>query len=396
MQQWATVTRGDRQQPLNGTFLCQPYSYEQMAYGNNWNGTAGVALSSAEYAITSCGGNLVFEDPFSSEEVTCGQAVPPCPDPPCMEVPDSFSSPPTWDAFADCPTCRSVVTSWADTVALNVACLDALAMGLDTVPGNELEAIARWAEILLSDLDTLNSDEVYLIGYGHALLKESYSDAFAKGQLLRDSTHALTNDHLALIDAVLSLRIASSTADSLYHRRLYASIDQAQAHRMAGHFGTAVGLISTVLNWVDSAEVELVSRIACLTAIERALVDSTLHWDDLEEAIAGCGPEALMALQNGRASHTVHKALPASPPPARTTCTPGIWPNPLMDEAWTEGIGEEPTLVRVIDLGGRTVWQRTITGRAEFPTDLLRPGLYTYSMTTTQGAFCTGKLVVAR
>lgn len=83
---------------LNGTFLCQPYSHDQMAYGNNWNGAAGIALTSAEYAITSCGGNLLFEDPFSSEEVTCGQATPPCPDPPCIEVPDKLSSPANWDA----------------------------------------------------------------------------------------------------------------------------------------------------------------------------------------------------------------------------------------------------------------------------------------------------------
>jgi hypothetical protein len=395
MQQWATVTRGDRQQPLNGTYLCQPYSYDQMAYGNNWNGTAGVALTSAEYAITSCGGNLVFEDPFSSEEVTCGQAVPPCPDPPCMEVPDSFSSPPTWDAFADCPTCREVATSWADSVALNVACLDAMSMGNDTVPGNELEAIARWAEILLSDLDTLNASEVYLIQYGHALLKESYSDAFAKGQLLRDSTDVVTNDHLALVDDVLSLRIASSAADSLYHRRLYASVDRAQAYRMAGYFGTAVVLLDSILAWVDTGEVELVARIACLSRIERNLADSTLHWDELEEAMALCDPAALMVMYSGPVGATSSKAVPPTPTPPASFCSPGIVPNPVLDEAWINGIGDEPTLVQITDLGGRIAWQNTIQGAVKLQADLLRPGLYTYAMSNSRGGFCIGKLVIA-
>lgn len=79
-----------------------------------------------------------------------------------------------------------------------------------------------------------------------------------------------------------------------------------------------------------------------------------------------------------------------------TAGTPGPTSYSLLDEAWMEGIGDERTLVHIADLSGRVVWQHTIQGRTEFPADLLRPGLYTYTMSTVHGRFCTGKLVIAR
>jgi len=386
------------QMALLGTFICQPYAHEQPAYRNNWDGTVGTALTSAEYDITSCGGNLVFEDPHSSDTTACGQAVPPCPVPPCWEedAPDGFSEPPTWDAFMDCPGCRDVTTTELGTVPLNQAALDAKLMGDDDgETDNEKEAITRWAEILMHPLDSLKAEEFYLAEYGLALMLESYGDAFAKGQLLRDATNSETGDYLALVDSVLSKRIAESSADSLYHRRLFASVDKAQAYRMAGRFETAVTLMNGILGWVESEEEELMARIACLTALERDLADSTLHWDEVEDALALCSTSLAIANKPEKGRTLSH---PPAPAPAQriSTCEPGIHPNPMLDGALIEGFPEEPTVVRITDLGGQEVWLASVNGKTVLPAGLLRPGLYLYSMTTASGTFCTGKLVVAK
>jgi len=60
-----------QQNTLYGTFLCQPYNANQLARSNNWNGSVGVPLTPADYAITACNGNLTFVDPSSSAETVC-------------------------------------------------------------------------------------------------------------------------------------------------------------------------------------------------------------------------------------------------------------------------------------------------------------------------------------
>jgi hypothetical protein len=366
---------------LNGTFLCQSY-LGQRAYRNNWEGTPYSPLSTSEYAITTncpMPVAVVFGDPFGAAETACGQAIPPCPEPPCYE--------PEMDAMVICPSCREVDVIELGEVGLHVASLEAKHLaGNDTLAGNEKQALAIYAQILLSDLEDPSEDEAYLAALGYTGLRESLSDALGKGQLSPSGEDAETDIYLAKVVSVQDRRIQKADPDSLHEMRLFASIDKAQAHRAAGKLDAAAQIFDDVLSWVAMAEAEWVSRLACLTRLERDVVAGTVHWDDVETLSEACAPSPYKSLP----------AADAAPPAGRAwECPPGIGLEAQWASSRIGGFPEENTRVVITDLAGRVIWQAGFQGQASVP-DLFATGTYTYTMQGNGGSFCAGRFAVVR
>ena len=371
---------------LKGTFLCQPY-FAQRAYRNNWEGTDYTPLTASEYdVVTNCPDPVpvIFVDPYGALESPCGQSVPPCPEPPCPPVELEA------DALLICPTCRDVDTDSLGTVSLNVASLEAKLLDEDdNQTGNEMAAISIHAQVLMNDLSSPTADEAYLVDMNYTGIKGSFSDALEKGELGTSSQDPEVDAVVAVLTEVQDKRVSGSMADSLYETRLFAAIDKAQTYRAAGRAETAVILFDSILPWTLPGEFDWVSRLACLTRLERDISNGTLHWDSVEVAMQLCSPSPYKLLITGDESsdEMIGRSI---------TCSPGIYPVPLIDGSLAQGFAEQRTELIVFDVSGRAAWRATIDGSIAMPAANFTSGLYTYVMLGDKGAHCTGKLVVSK
>ncbi|HRD51637.1 MAG TPA: hypothetical protein PKY96_03220 [Flavobacteriales bacterium] len=369
---------------MNGTFLCQPY-LTQRAYRNNWEGTSYAPLTSAEYVIvTSCPNPVpvVFVDPFGAPQTPCGQAIPPCPNPPCWE--------PEFDALLVCPDCREVETTELGEVGLHVASLEAKLLAEDdSLPGNEKLAIALAAEILLNDMDSLNADEAHILGMDYSLLKEGMGDALAKGQFSDSGSDLETDAYLALVDSVFTKRLSEASADSLYELRLFTAIDRAQTHRAAGKHDLAVALFEDMLLWVGPVEEAWVARLACLTALERDVTAGMVSWDEVEALMDACIPSEYKSLASAADSENANTEI-------GTRCPVGIGPDAGSYFSSVNGFKDEQTRMAIMDVTGREVWGSSFSGQKSIPAQSFATGSYQFYMLGTNGSFCTGRVSLVK
>ena len=369
------------QKSLYGTFLCQPYGTPQQARKNNWNGTVGTPLTSADYSITTCGAPLQFVDPSSSPEFTCGQ-VP-------LAAPggsSEISGAPLPGLMDDCAGCAVVLGADSLPVALNVASLEALELGYsDSLPNNELLAMNAFHALLANPLPEPNDQEKFLLGYGHSLMLESYGDALEKGQLSTATDNAVLDSYWGMMTAVEDARIgaaAEGQGDFVFYTRL----ERAQITRAAGKYDDAIAQMQAIPQPADTGEQALLSTILCYTQTERSVLDGTYTWDDVEAAMLQCtghgGPKMMM--------QPVAEGPDASP-----TAQPALQPNPATSEVLVQGFAGEDCTLRLLDITGRVVVQEVrFEGTTLLPLGSVRPGTYLCRISGTSGQTWTGRLVV--
>lgn len=364
------------QQTLNGSFLCQPYSAYQDAYYNNWNGTAGVPLTTADYDITACGGPIYFVDPSSSDEVMCGQAVPPCHDPPCEQGPD---------ALADCPTCSDVETDQYGVVKLNVASSAAKAMGDDDgTTNNERMALSGLNEILMNDVPAPTPDELFLLNYDYEGMMGSFSDALMKGQLVPDDGTSAMDDHLALVDEVQQKRIAEATHPDHSDFRFFQALERAQTYRASGELEEALVQLDALLTQTPIEHEDLVTRIRCLTQIELDVRDGILQWYDVDLAMGSCAAGMFKSF-NG-----------TDPGSAIAGAGALIQPNPATTFVVVQSRSDQASSFRLLDATGRVVQQASFMGKASLSLEDVSPGAYLYQIIPVDGPIDAGTLVISR
>ncbi|MCO5275811.1 MAG: right-handed parallel beta-helix repeat-containing protein [Flavobacteriales bacterium] len=371
------------QKSLYGTFLCQPYGIPQQARKNNWNGTVGTPLTSADYSITTCGAPLQFVDPSSSPEFTCGQ-VP-------LAVPggsSEISGAPLPGLMDDCAGCAVVLGADSLPVALNVASLEALELGYnDSLPNNELLAMDAFHALLANPLPEPNDQEKFLLGYGHSLMLESYGDALEKGQLSTATDNAVLDSYWGMMTAMEDARIGAA-AEGQDDFIFYTRLERAQITRAAGKYDDAIAQMQAIPQPVDTGEQALLSTILCYTQTERSVLDGTYTWDDVEAAMLQCtghgGPKMMM--------QPVAEGPDASP-----TAQPALQPNPATSEVLVQGFADEDCTLRVLDITGRVVVQELrFTGKTWLPLADVQPGTYVCLITTSKARLWQGKLVVGR
>lgn len=371
-----------QQNTLYGTFLCQPYALYQEAYRNNWNGTVGTPLTSADYSINACGSPLYFVDPNSEAEVACGQAIPPCPHPPC---------PP--DEFTYCPTCDEVETDEYGDVKLNVASAAARSVAEnDALAGNEKEAIIGLNQILMNDIPAPSADERYLLEYDYAQLKESFSDALAKGQLDPNDASTGMDGHLALVEEVQEKRIEDAQGSTYDDLRFFTALEQAQIRRAAGKLTDAIDQLEQMLITAPAHSEALVEEVTCLTRMEHDVLEGILHWSDVETAMDLC-----VAVENRSMLASEQDDIMGGSMVNSVT----IIPNPTVDEAALVFMApwEKPVVMITYNAIGEEVARMVVpagTPRFIFNTSTLAPAVYHYRVLERMSLLGSGRLTIVR
>ncbi|MBK9421080.1 MAG: T9SS type A sorting domain-containing protein [Flavobacteriales bacterium] len=368
------------QASLKGTFLCQPYGVQSAKY-NNWNGTVGTALTSADYNITSCGTPVIFQDAQSNAETPCGSVhfAPPCPEPPCSEMES---------VLAYCPDCSTVETEAYGEVPLNEASAQAMAMGDDdSAPDNEKAAIDGLDQILANDLTDPNDDEKFLMGYDYALMKESYSDGLEKGQLVPEEGNAEMETYLGKLEVAQDRRIEAANEDQ-HEFVFYTMIEKAQMFRAAGKLTDALAILDGMELPSGETEQAVLAQVRCFTQIELAVRTGALQWDEVEAAMAACqgangDTRSLATAQDGSGASDQAKIL--------------LVPNPAQDQVQVQGLGDAVYTLRLVDAMGRVVLkQGSVKEGSTIALGSVASGAYLYEVSTGTGAIQRGHLVVGR
>ena len=375
------VTTGS-QNSIFGTFLCQPYSVTQPARKNNWNGTIGTPLTPADYSITTCGSNLQFIDPSSIPPTPCGQVelmlASQCPVPPCPQA---------QTLFGYCPDCSAVLTAGSTMVPLNLASLNALNLGRnDSLPNNELMAMAALHAILGDPIPAPNNHEKFLLAYDRVLMNESYGDALGKGQLAVGTDVPATDIYLAMLSDVQQAGIEAAEPGAQDDFIFYSGIEKAQVQRAAGRLNEALVILDGIPQPPSVEQQDYLAMIQCFTQTESLLHDSLLAWDEVEAALLQCSGHSVpkMMFAQGAAD----AAAPAGP-------QPGLQPNPATKEVLVLGFAGEDCTMRILDITGRSVVPEVpFKDRTVLPLTAVRPGTYLCRITTGAGRTWTGRLVV--
>lgn len=369
------------QNTLKGTMLCGTLSPQPAAY-NNWEGTPGTPLATTEYHVTAnCpyypSPVIVFTDAHGAAGTPCGQAIPPCPRPPCEE--------PGLKRL-DCPDCRTIETEVYGVEALHEASALALAMAeADSVVGNQRIAVDGLGQIIGAELEAPNADEYAVLHLDQEQLRRSLSAALSSGQVAAEAADTLVLQALAAHDRLIAL----AEADSNVVRRQYLRMDKAWLLRNTGSIDASIELLATVLADAAEEDQEEVARVHCLAVLERDLLNGVVRPHEVTDLASYCLGGATRSLR-----------WPASV--SRTTSTTadatGLWPNPTSGTVSVRGFEGCPNQLEILDLAGRVVADRSFTSRMEV--DLpLAPGLYTYRITDKgDGAHRrgTGHLVITR
>lgn len=366
------------QRSLNGTFICQTI-VSQAAYHNNWNGTT-APLSSSDYNITTActpPGNIPFVDPYSATETLCGQAIPPCPNPPCHTPPD---------ALAYCPTCEYITTDEFGTVRLDQASAMAQGLSESAAPENEKQALQGFEEILMSDLTSVNDQESWLLAYDYGKMKESLSDAFAKSEVTVDEPAMEVDEYVSPMQAVQDKKIAEALASNNYDVQLFTNLDKVAVLRAAGRLDDALSLIGDVVTWAGPDELDLVSRIQCQTSIERDVVNGLMDWSAVEDAMALCIAGNVRSLTTANGT--------TEPGPAGQLV--GIIPNPTDRAAKVIGVPARTCELHLMDVFGRQMLHVYFVGSADLHLDHLSAGVYTYWIEVEGDRVHSDRLVITR
>ncbi len=370
-----------QQNTLYGTFLCQPYNANQLARSNNWNGSVGVPLTPADYAITACNGNLTFVDPSSSAETVCD-------DDNHLQQPGGAEQAGAMApaAMAYCPDCALVEGADGLPLPLNTASAQAMALGLnDSLPNNELLALDAFHALLADPVAEPNEAEKFLLAYDHNLMVESYGDALAKGQLTTTEAHAELDSYWGLMAAVEDARIGAA-AEGQDDFVFYTSLERAQLTRAAGKLDEAVAQLEGIPQPPSEQEQQLLATLLCWTRTEQALVNGTYTWDEVETAMTACsGQGGAKAMPQGTATGP------------DGTGQPMLLPNPANAQVLVQGYPGEDCLLRILDLSGRMVLPvMRFNGSITVLTHGLQPGAYLCRITTAAGLSWTDRLVVGR
>lgn len=368
------------QKTLSGTFKCQTYG-SQAANKNNWNGTLN-PLAASEYNITtSCSApaNVIFTDPVPIAAVQCGQAIPPC-NPPCNLN--------QMDPLKYCPSCDVINTDDYSNEKLNDASEDAKSMAdNDAYTDNEKIALDKYNQILMESIPNPDNTENYILNYDYERMKQSFIDAYNKGQLLPISDPSPDDTYMQKLLEVQDKIITSATVNGLYDVKLFVSLDKAQTYRIAGKISASILLLNEMLSWAAPDEYDYVDYILCLTKIERDVLDGTMSQDDVEFEIINCTP-ALLRIAN---SSTSTPDLKIKTPPFSQE--PNVFPNPANDFISIKGYNDALCTYSMTDVVGKQLLKETFKVYTDLPIDGFKSGIYFYTITSTDGKIKTGKLI---
>ncbi len=370
------------QSALYGTFLCQPYSVPQPARKNNWDGTVGTPLTTADYSITICGVPLPFFDPSSISPVQCGNVMLLLPG--VGTLPTEFSE---LGILENCPGCSMSLSADSLSVPLDQASLAAFNLGNnDSLPSNELLALTAFHSILSAPYAGSNTSENLLLNYDHDLMKESYGDALEKGQLASLSTDFFSDSYVDMFSSVQDARAARPDVDDDFI--FYTNVERAQVQRAAGRMDEAISILEGLPEPVGEYEQTFKARILCYTQTEAAVHNGTMEWDEVENTMDAC---------LGHGTPKMASAQTDAEPGILAAGTPYILPNPASSFVQVQGFMDQESNLIIMDVMSRSILKEIqFSGKTEVPLGSFSPGIYLCRIAGGNGGTWTGRLVIQR
>jgi hypothetical protein len=149
----------------------------------------------------------------------------------------------------------------------------------------------------------------------------------------------------------------------------------------------ALGQLGEIVSTPSSEEADLVSRITCLTQIEKDVRDGVIGWDDVEAAMEICGHGSA---RSASAGHSDDGAT-------NDHVLPGLRPNPATTEVSVQGYPGQDCTLRIMDATGRAAIKEVhFNGSATVPVVGIGPGIYMVQIIPEQGNTWSGRLVIGR
>ena len=223
-------------------------------------------------------------------------------------------------------------------------------------------------------------------------MKESFSDALAKGQLDPEDASTQLDDHLALVEEVQEKRIEDAQGTTYADLGFFTALEKAQMRRAAGKLTEAIAQMEQLLVGAPEHSETLIEEIICLTRMEKDVLEGILHWSDVDLAMEQC----VGMLNRSMLASAEEEATDGS-----TADLIKIMPNPAIDEATLVFTlpSEKPAVIITYNTMGNEVMRTMVPAeilRFTFNTSTLAPAVYHYKVIERTSLIGSGRLTIVR
>ncbi len=348
----------NNQSAINGTMLSGGPN-PMVAMANKWN--SGGTFSTNDYLLTDLNGNTLTIDGsnYLSSALACGQAIPPCPNPPCdfMEGPLKY-----------CPACEVINTDDFVNKKLNEATLISLDMLKSNDPLNYRKAIELFYQILIENIPNPDNKESYLLNLNYLKLLETVGYAFSNEQISCDE-----NSNSLCAEVQMTIEIEDKFIDIAdqqdnYYRKFLYNMDKAQTYRIACRRELCLNVLNDMLSWAEGDNIEEVNNFICSVNTEIDVLEGNIDVGSVAEMMQQCNHNntfRIAALTN---------KITLSNDDRETMIS--IFPNPIRDLASLRTNIENAHVI-LFDGLGRTIFDEKINYDSDIDLSTVPGGIYT-------------------
>lgn len=247
------------------------------AEANKWS-SAGPLSASDFHLFNASGANYNINGNVPQASIPlCGQAIPPCPTPPC----------PSQSPLEYCPACDVINTDDFYYTKLNIATKDAIEMLNSNTSGKYTEAINLFYQILNENYNNPDDKEKYLLSLSYIKMMEALGNAYKFGEIScsENSLPAIVEKVISVQDKLIDIAISNND----YNYRFKYSMDKVQTLRLACKRVECINLLNDIKTWaVGDDDNNAVGLFICEVSIEIQVVNGTIKLEEIEAEMTNC------------------------------------------------------------------------------------------------------------
>ncbi len=328
-----------------------------LANNNKWNALG--TFNSSDFSLTDPNNNpLSVIDPTPKASISaCGQAVPPCLNPPCTYQ----------NALDYCPLCEVINTDDFMNVSLNLATLASLNMLNSTVDSNYRIAIQLFYQILNENIPNPDGNESYLLNLNYIKLQEALGHAFRSHQISCEENNSVICEEVQKVIDIENKFISKAAQQNNYFRKFLYSMDKAQTYRIACRRDLCLSLLNEINSWAEGDDIAEVGSFICAVQLEQNILDGLIDFSLAEEELQLCNssnPFRITAPDRTKNLSNIKKEMEVS-----------VSPNPVKDIALISSNVETGYIILYNNLG-QSVFNSTFNYDTDIDMSKFSKGMY--------------------